>query len=67
MKTYDRWVPPVIGTKENGSLLSVCDMWGRGVRERGKARVADWWGGGVSERERGARLDGLGGLGRARG
>ena len=30
----DRWVPPVIETKENGLLRREADGWGRAVRER---------------------------------
>ena len=41
LKTYDRWVPPVIETEENGSLLCVCDRWGRGVSELRAQRSAD--------------------------
>ena len=39
MKTYDRWVPPVIGRKKNVSLAAVCDRWGRAGSERGAVRA----------------------------
>ena len=59
MKTYDRWVPPVIETEENGSqLLSVTG----GVGAPGREERRGWLTGGVevSARERGVRLDVLG-------
>ena len=63
LKTYDRWVPPVIETKENGSLLCVCDRWGRGVSER-EARNGLLTGrDGLSGREGRARLSWAGSLG----
>ena len=32
----DRWVPPVMETKENGQVCREADGWGRVVRERGR-------------------------------
>ena len=51
LKTYDRWVPPVIEREENGQLVCVRDMRGRGVSEGGACWLADGWGRRGSERE----------------
>ena len=41
LKTYDRWVPPVIEREGNGQLVCVRDMWGQGVSELRAQRSAD--------------------------